>query len=93
MEKFQTNIYLNMPDLHFSRFCEEEYKVNRGIYNTIEQWFYNQGVHNIINRREVILNFFLFVRTSQNSNKKIKFGHGGLTDLLNRFWCEYKVAQ
>jgi riboflavin kinase len=92
MEKFQTDTHLNMPDLLFSRFCEEEYKVNRGVYNTIEQWLYNQGVHNIIQRREVILSFFLFIRTSQNSDGKIKFGHGGLTERLNKFWCQYKVA-
>jgi riboflavin kinase len=76
MEKFQTDTHLNMPDILFSRFCEEEYKVNRGVYNTIEQRLYNQGVHNIIQRREVILSFFLFIRTNQNSDGKIKFGHG-----------------
>ncbi|MFJ8244817.1 hypothetical protein [Peribacillus asahii] len=93
MEKVQTNIHLNMPDLLFSKFCEEEYKVNRGVYNTIEQWFYNQGVHNIIQRREVILDLFLFIRTSQNNNGKIKFGHGGLIEQLNKFWRKYKLAQ
>jgi riboflavin kinase len=93
MEKFQTETHLHMPDLLFSRFCEEEYKVNRGVYNTIEKWLYDQGVQNIIQRREVMLSFFVFSRTLQNNDRKIKFGHGGLTERLNKFWCQYKVAQ
>lgn len=93
MKKIKTTTNLNMPDLLFSKFCEEEFKVNRGVYNTIEQWIYNQGVHNIIKRREVILDFFLFIRTSQNNDGKIKFGHGGLAEQLNKYWCKYKVAQ
>lgn len=93
MEKFQTDTHLHMPDLLFVRFCEEEYKVNRGVYNTVEKWFYDQEVHNILQRREAILSFFLFVRTCQKSDGKIKFGHGGLTQLLKKFWCQYKVAQ
>ena len=93
MEKFQTDTYLNMPDLLFSKFCEEEFKVNKGVYNTIEQWLYNQGVQNIVKRREIILSFLFFIRKSQKSNGKIKFGHGGLTERLYIFWSHYKVAQ
>lgn len=93
MEEFQTDTHIHMPDLLFVRFCEEKYKVNRGVYNTIEQWFYDQGIHNILQRRKVILSFLLFSRTYQNSDGKIKFGHGGLTERLNKFWCQYKVAQ
>ncbi|MEK6448444.1 hypothetical protein [Priestia aryabhattai] len=95
MGEFQTDIHLHihMPDLLFVRFCNEKYKINRGVYNTVEQWFYDQGIHNIIQRREIILSFLLFNRTCQSCNEKIKFGHGGVTGQLNEFWTQYKVAQ
>lgn len=93
MKKSQINAYLHMPDLLFVRFCEKEFKVNRGIYNTIEQWFYDQGFHNILQRRETILGFLQFINMHQNNTGKIKFGYGGLTEQLNNFLYQYKAAQ
>ncbi|MFC6603187.1 hypothetical protein ACFQDF_19260 [Ectobacillus funiculus] len=33
------NEYLNLPDLQFFNWCNQQYRLNRGIYNTIDEWF------------------------------------------------------
>lgn len=82
--KFQSDDILNMPDLLFSKFCEKQFEINKGVYNTIDQWFYQQGVSQIVNRRKMILSFCQNVRLS--GQEKVKFGPGGLTTKLNLFW-------
>lgn len=80
--------YLNMPDLQFFNWCNQQFKVNRGIYNTIDQWFYEYGVVNIYSRRIQLLAFLDSVKDQLNephSSKFIRFGHGGLTKRLNDF--------
>ncbi|WP_284037024.1 hypothetical protein [Neobacillus sp. 114] len=43
--------YINLPDRLFSTFVEEEYEVNKGVYNTIDLCFYKNGLHNLLIRR------------------------------------------
>ena len=84
----ETSSYLNMPDLQFFNWCNQQFKVNRGIYNTIDQWFYEYGVVNIYSRRIQLLAFLDSVKDQLNephSSKFIRFGHGGLTKRLNDF--------
>lgn len=74
---------LHLPDLLFFKYCHNNYQINRGIYNTIDSWFYNQGVLDILERRSQIIYFL-------NYNQKIgfvggKFGKGGLSEQLNEF--------
>jgi riboflavin kinase len=81
--KFQSEEIVHLPDLLFSKLCEERYSINKGVYNTIDRWFYEQGVNSIVNRRQMILSF------CQNFciAGKVKFGPGGLTTKLNLFWA------
>lgn len=37
----------HLPDLKFTQFCEQRFALNKGIYNTIDLWFYNKGLTNI----------------------------------------------
>lgn len=85
--KYQSEDIFNMPDLLFSRFCEEKFDINKGVYNTIDHWFYQQGVSQIVPRRRMILSFCQNELLS--GNKKVKFGPGGLTNKLNLFWQQY----
>ena len=34
---------LNLPDLDFFLWCQQQYKINKGVYNTIDRWFYKNG--------------------------------------------------
>ncbi|WP_462413303.1 hypothetical protein [Neobacillus sp. Marseille-QA0830] len=80
--------YLNLPDLEFYQQCHQLYHINRGVFNTIDYWFFGYGVIHIIYRRIYILAFLDFVKETYPNptpQKFIKFGHGGLTVKLNEF--------
>ncbi len=80
------NDTLHFPDISFVRFCQEQYGVNKGIYNTIDLWFYERGFSNIVNRRQAILEFLQFAACKKSEGKiRIKFGSHGLTAILNDF--------
>jgi riboflavin kinase len=87
MTKFHSEEIFNLPDFLFSKFCEEKYDINKGVYNTIDRWFYEQGLSHIVNRRTMILSFCQNFCIS--GNKKVKFGPGGLTIKLNLFWAQH----
>ncbi|WP_134704371.1 hypothetical protein [Ammoniphilus sp. YIM 78166] len=75
-------IDVQMPDLSFIRLCESRYGVNRGVYNAIDQWFYEQGWIDIVNRRKTILSFLA-------RQARQPFGHGGLSSKLQEY-CNLK---
>ena len=78
--------YLNVPDLQFFLWCQQQYRLNKGIYNTIDSWFYEYGIINIHHRRIYILAFLEFVKDEGNGQKKyLQFGKGGLTRKLDQF--------
>ena len=80
---------IHFPDLQFCRYCEEKFGINRGLYNTIESWFFAKGLSNIIERRMTVLYFLDFLaggKTNKTGSVKLKVGHGGLTKKLLLFW-------
>jgi hypothetical protein len=80
--------YLNLPDLQFFLWCQHQYKLNRGVYNTIDAWLYDYGIVSIIHRRIYIVAFLNFVKENehlQEGNKFIRFGNGGLGKKLHQF--------
>lgn len=79
---------LNLPDLKFVQFCAWKFQLNRGIYNNIDNWFYEQGVQNIVHRRKVIIQFLFFICIN---GQKVKFGSGGLKNKLEEFWNQSSV--
>lgn len=81
---------VHLPDLHFVQLCEKEFGLNRGVYNTIDFWFFTKGITDIRNRREQILHFLKSVPASSIQKGKIKFGHGGLSACLEGYWYEKK---
>jgi riboflavin kinase len=88
---FETSSYLNLPDLQFFHWCNQQYRLNRGVYNAIDQWFFEYGIINIQFRRVQILAFLEFVSEEfkdQESFTFIRFGHGGLSKKLNEFIFE-----
>jgi hypothetical protein len=86
---FKNKKEIHLPDLTFCKLCEDKYGVNRGLYNTIDYWFYEKGIENISERRSIILDFLQVVcdrSKISTPNRKYKFGHGGLTIKLNEYW-------
>jgi riboflavin kinase len=87
LSELEKIIHLN--DLSFIRLCYEKYGVNKGVYNTIDAWFYSKGVENILERRRKILLFLQYIKNHSCS----KFGHGGLTIKLQEFFFETGFTQ
>ncbi len=79
------NKVIHIPDLQFTKFCEDNYSINRGLYNVIDSWFYNNGHHNLLNRRRKIIHFLTYVNSCKKENSKVKFGKGGLIQTLEEF--------
>ena len=88
LQPYNINKILNLPDLLFYTFCYESYSINRGIYNTVDQWFYGRGLVNIYKRRTFLLSFLRSIyegNPDQNNHNMVKFGPGGLTKELEKF--------
>ncbi|MDM5198030.1 hypothetical protein QUF79_08365 [Fictibacillus enclensis] len=82
-------LYLvNLTDLEFSGVCRERYGVNKGLYNTIEDYFSKQGIRNILYRRLYILEFLNDVQSRYTEVKRshLTFGTGGLARALQTFF-------
>lgn len=78
---------VHSTDLSFMQFCEKEFGINRGIYNTIDNWFFNIGIKNLLKRRKTIIVFLQGLQKKDNKpQNKVKFGHGGLSLCLGEFW-------
>lgn len=71
-------------DLDFVNVCRERFGLNRGIYNTIDKWCFDNGFVHIVHRREFILSFLEFYHTV-SEGKKINFGRGGVIPAINHF--------
>lgn len=87
--------YLNLPDLQFFIWCSDRYQINRGVYNTIDQWFFDYGVINIQCRRIQLLVYFDFLQddlSEKEERKFIRFGHGGLKKRLLAFMRDREVV-
>jgi riboflavin kinase len=76
---------IHLPDLSFVQWCEKSYGLNRGVYNTIDAWFYENGTKDILKRRKLIVYFLNHYKQDQYDGKRIKFGHGRLTSLLSEY--------
>lgn len=77
---------IHMTDLSFAKSCEVRFGLNKGVFNTIDMWFYERGVTHILERRQTILKFLETIHDSYKPAGRIRFGPGGLTAKLNEFW-------
>ncbi|MEK4023684.1 MULTISPECIES: hypothetical protein [Sporosarcina] len=76
------------PDKQFFDFCSVNYRINRGIFNVIDSWFYDYGWIDIITRRKVIVQYLTFLCENEFYNEKklfLQFGKGGVKGSLILF--------
>ncbi|WP_051348366.1 hypothetical protein [Peribacillus kribbensis] len=80
------NLYtelVHLPDLLFHQYCIKQFGINRGVYNTIDEWFFDKGNKNILERRQRIFHFLNWcLQNGLAANGKIKFGPGNLSKNL-----------
>jgi len=83
----QDNKIVHFPDILFVKYCEGTYGVNRGIYNTIDEYFFQNGLDNVIQRRKMILEFFQYLKKCNvyKTTGKLVVGNKGLTMRLREF--------
>ena len=83
------NKTIHLTDLSFINVCTNKYGINRGVYNTIDEWFYRKGLLNILERRKNILFFLEYIKgKTEFKNSHCKFGHGGLTIKLQQYYSQ-----
>ncbi|MBS4208033.1 hypothetical protein [Bacillus sp. FJAT-50079] len=75
-------VELHFPDLEFVRKTKERFNVNRGIYNTIDAWFYTNGFDHIVDRRRHIIMFLVY---AQKTAKNQLLFPNGLTAKLEEY--------
>ncbi|VEF46641.1 RNA-binding riboflavin kinase [Bacillus freudenreichii] len=79
---------VNLPDLEFTSLCRRKYSINRGVFNVIDDWFFNYGMTNIAARRKTILQFLAYVyekKKPKQSEMYLQFGKGGIKNHLYYF--------
>ncbi|WP_051620408.1 hypothetical protein [Paenibacillus sp. UNC451MF] len=80
---------LNLPDIQFVTYCFQTFGLNRGIYNTIDQWLYNFGYRDVLQRRSATVSFLNLIREKsekeRTSGSILRFGKGGVTKQLYDF--------
>lgn len=81
--------FIHLPDLQFIQLCITHFGINRGVYNTIDAWFFEYGVINILKRRKRIYHFLSQCQSDLTKNGKIKFGHGNLSKTLTEYSLNY----
>lgn len=75
----------HLPDLKFAKWCEENFSINRGVYNTIDEKLYEAGYEEVYERRKAIIVFLEKHVTKEQTRKYFKFGHGNLSGALQQF--------
>lgn len=78
---------IHLPDLSFARKIGESFYINRGVYNTIDKWFYDNKFLDVAERRKHILNFLQYKTanmTEEQPIKRLSFPDG-LTNTLENY--------
>lgn len=94
MMKTANSTLYEWPDLAFHHYCLQVYQLNRGIYNTIDQWLFDNGYPEIRRRRKLIVAFLDQAAQPEPAGKRkfLSFGKGNLIVELSRFAAAQEAA-
>jgi len=76
---------INLPDLHFYKWCDKTYGINRGVYNTLDLQLYENGHEDLFGRRLFIICFLSYLRAKDAGSERLRFGKGGLAETLSAY--------
>jgi len=79
---------VHLPDIQFVTYCFQAFGLNRGIYNTIDQWLYDSGYRDVLERRKATVSFLSLLSEKggrERSGSLLRFGKGGVTKQLYDF--------
>lgn len=81
------NGLIDWPDIRFRAYCFHRYRLNKGIYNTIDQWLYDHGWESIHRRRKMLILFLESGGSRETSEEGMffSFGKGNLIPQLEAF--------
>ena len=85
--EFQVESIIHLPDKGFVDWCSEKFLVNRGVFNIIDHWFFDNGLENIVSRRKAMVQFLTFIHSEHCYDQKmyLQFGKGGVKKCLYCF--------
>ena len=81
MKEMKEEIF-HYPELKFINYCKRTYGINRGVFNVIDEWFYEEGFIDIVQRRRIILDY---LKNLSPADKDLKFGSGGVKRTLQAY--------
>lgn len=84
-DQFSEDEAVHLPDYQFVTYCFHSYGLNRGIYNTIDEWLYRYGIRTVVERRRALVKFLAYTHQESQQSRYLKFGKGGLTKQLETF--------
>jgi riboflavin kinase len=95
MNSDQNSSLYEWPDLAFHHYCLKMYQLNRGVYNTIDQWLYDNGYPEIKRRRRMIIQFLDTMQQSKadEQRKFLSFGKGNLVVELSQFTYQHSIHE
>lgn len=84
---------VQLPDYLFVKYFQNEYGLNRGVYNTIDKWFYSEmNQDSIVERRKTIIDFIeYYCDYNQSDTNKFIVGRGNLVNYLEKYSKENKL--
>ncbi|WP_158735743.1 hypothetical protein [Alteribacillus sp. YIM 98480] len=78
---------IHLPDLLFTTFLSDHFGVNRGVYNTVDEYLYKAGLKDITERRKTVIDFFTYLQrvNGVKANGRINIGRHGLSSRLQEY--------
>lgn len=81
---------VHLPDYQFALYCSNTFGLNRGVYNTIDEWMYHNGFTAVAERRRRLLQFLSYTANDKLTDhskpvQRLKFGKGIVINQLRRY--------
>ncbi|GIQ69541.1 hypothetical protein XYCOK13_23650 [Xylanibacillus composti] len=82
---------VHYPDIVLAQYCHDQFGLNKGVYNTIDEWLFSHGEQDVILRRTQMVRFLEDCknRAGYSAAGQLTFGRGTLTEKLALFQQRY----
>lgn len=86
--KIEVDRFIHLPDKQFVDWCSKQFHINRGVFNVIDGWFFENGIPMIMSRRQIIIQFLTSLQLKDiyhEEKQYLQFGKGGVVKSLQNF--------